>query len=65
MPWTPDMAVKHNKKATGKAGAQWSAVANSVLSKTGSDSRAIREANAVIARRKAGLDSVGGKNGKA
>lgn len=59
MPWTPDQAIKHNKKATGKAGKQWSAVANSVLSKTGNDARAIKEANAVIARRKAGLTPKG------
>lgn len=63
MPWTADQAVKHNKKAVGAAGKQWSAVANSVLSKTNNDARAIREANAVIARRKAGLDSVGRKHG--
>lgn len=58
MPWQPGDAARHNKKATGKAAKQWSAVANSVLAKTGNDGRAIREANAVIARRKMGLDSV-------
>lgn len=64
MPWASTDAGRHNKKAkSGKAAAQWSQVANSVLSKTGSDSRAIREANAVIARRKHGLDSVGAKYG--
>ena len=55
MPWNPADAVKHNKKAVGKAGRQWADVANSVLKSTGNDARAIREANAVIARRKAGL----------
>lgn len=59
MPWTA--AAKHNKKATGKAAKQWSAVANNVLARSGNDGRAIREANAVIARRKHGLDSVGAK----
>jgi hypothetical protein len=61
MPWTPNQAVRHNKKAVGgKAARQWSAVANSVLAKTGNDARAIRSANAVIARRTHGLDSVKG-----
>jgi hypothetical protein len=55
MPWKPGDAARHNKKAKGKAAAQWSAVANSVLAKTGNDGRAIREANAVIARRTHGL----------
>ena len=62
MPWVPGDAGKHNRKAkSGKASRQWAAVANSVLSKTGNDARAIREANAVIARRSHGLDSVGAK----
>lgn len=57
MPWKPSDAGRHNKKAkSGKAAAQWSAVANSVLAKTGNDARAIREANAVIARRTHGLE---------
>lgn len=58
MPWQPNQAASHNKKATGKAAKQWSAVANSVLAKTGNDATAIKSANAVIARRKMGLDSV-------
>lgn len=57
MPWNPSDAARHNKKAkSGKAAAQWSAVANSVLGKTGNDAKAIREANAVIARRTHGLE---------
>lgn len=54
MPWTPDSGpARHTKKAK-SAGAkkQWSAVANNVLTKTGDEGRAVREANAVIARRK-------------
>ena len=59
MPWTAQDAKRHNKKAkSGKASRQWAAVANSVLAKTGNDVKAIREANAVIARRSHGLDSV-------
>lgn len=58
MPWNAADAGRHNKKAKGAAAKQWSSVANSVLAKTGSDARAIREANAVIARRRHGLDSV-------
>ena len=56
MPWVAADAAKHNKKATGKAATQWAAVANSVLSTTGNDARAIREANAVVARRRYGLE---------
>lgn len=57
MPWSPADAARHTKKAKpGKSSAQWSEVANSVLKKTGSDSRAIRTANAVIARRTHGLE---------
>jgi len=59
MPWTAKDAAKHDKKANSAiAQRQWSHVANSVLAKTGDDGRAIREANAVIARRSHGLDSV-------
>jgi hypothetical protein len=59
MPWTPQDAGRHNKAAAkGKASRQWSDVANSVLKRTGDDVRAIKAANAVIARRKHGLDSV-------
>ena len=60
MPWTAADAAAYNKKAKGKATSQWAAVANSVLQRTGNDGRAVREANAVIARRKHGLDSVKG-----
>lgn len=57
MPWKPEDAGRHNKNAkSGKAASQWSSVANSVLAKTGNDGRAIREANAVIARRTHGLE---------
>ncbi len=57
MPWTASDAGRHNKKAkSGKAAAQWSTVANSVLAKTGNEGRAVREANAVIARRTHGLE---------
>lgn len=60
MPWTAKDASAKTKKAQSPAAKrQWSAVANSVLAKTGNDARAIREANAVIARRAHGLDTVG------
>lgn len=53
MPWKPsDAASKTKKAASPKAKRQWSKVANGVLKKTGNDARAIREANAVIARRR-------------
>jgi len=60
MPWTAADAAAHNKKAKGKAAAQWAAVANSVLARTGNDGRAVRAANAAVARRTHGLDSVRG-----
>lgn len=53
MPWTAKDATRHTKKAkSAVAQRQWSKVANAVLKKTGSDARAIREANAVVAARK-------------
>ena len=54
MPWSPSDAVHKTKKAGGspRAKRQWSKVANSVLSRTGDEGRAIRSANAVVAKRK-------------
>ena len=53
MPWTSRSAGKHTKKAkSATAKRQWSHVANSVLAKTGNEGRAIREANAVVKRRR-------------
>lgn len=54
MPWSKDDGpARHTKKAK-SAGArkQWAAVANNVLSKSGDEGRAVREANAVVARRR-------------
>jgi hypothetical protein len=48
MPWKPSEAPRHDKKATGKAGRQWSEVANSVLKRTGDEGLAIREASGVV-----------------
>jgi len=42
MPWTSRSAAKR----------QWRAVANSVLARTHDEGRAVREANAVIKRRR-------------
>jgi len=51
MPWMPDDATSHTKKATtAKAQRLWAEVANKVLGETGDEGRAIREANAVVAR---------------
>jgi hypothetical protein len=51
MPWTPKDATRHTKKAkSAKAKRQWSDVADSVLTRTGDEGRAIREANAVVAK---------------
>jgi hypothetical protein len=50
MPWGPQDATRHTKKAnTAKKKRQFSHVANSVLQTTGDEGRAIREANAAVA----------------
>jgi hypothetical protein len=51
MPWTPTDAERHTLKATTPTLRQlWAKVANERLEKTGDEGRAIREANAVVAR---------------
>jgi hypothetical protein len=51
MPWTPDDAQRHTHKATTQELKElWAKVANECLERTGNEGRAIREANAVIAR---------------
>jgi len=51
MPWTPNDAERHTHKATTRALKElWAKVANECLERTGDEGRAIREANAVIAR---------------
>jgi hypothetical protein len=51
MPWSPnDGPSRHTKKAsTPKKKKQWSAVANSILARTGNEGRAVRGANAAVA----------------
>jgi hypothetical protein len=51
MPWTPDDAERHTHKVTTSALKElWAKVANECLERTGDEGRAIREANAVVAR---------------
>lgn len=52
MPWKTDADVRrHDKKAKSpKRKRQWRDVANSVLRRTGDEGRAIREANAAVAK---------------
>jgi hypothetical protein len=51
MPWAPDDAERHTHKATTSAlKALWAKFANECSERTGDEGRAIREANAVIAR---------------
>jgi hypothetical protein len=51
MPWTASDAVTHTHKATtSELKELWAKVADECLEKTGDEGRAIREANAVIAR---------------
>ena len=53
MPWTPKDASRKTKKAKSPtAKRQWAHVADKVLAKTGDEGRAIREANAVVKRRR-------------
>jgi hypothetical protein len=54
MPFTPDDGpARHTKKAnTPAAKKQWSTVANKVLDDSGDDGKAIRIANAAVAKRK-------------
>jgi hypothetical protein len=51
MPWTSVDAERHTHKATTPALQElWATVANETLERTGDEARAIREANAVVAR---------------
>ena len=51
MPWTSNDAETHTHKATTPTlKALWAKVANERLENTGDEGRAIREANAVVAR---------------
>jgi hypothetical protein len=51
MPWSAKDSTRFTKKArSAKSKRQWSDVADSVLSRTGDEGRAIREANAVVAK---------------
>ena len=51
MPWTSDEAERHTHKASTAALQElWATVANETLERTGDEARAIREANAVVAR---------------
>jgi hypothetical protein len=55
MPWTPDDAERHTHKATTwELKELWAKIANECLERKGDEGRAIREANAVIARQAAG-----------
>lgn len=58
MPWSPDDGPsRHTKKAnTPKKKRQWSAVANNVLKDTGDEGRAVRAANAAVARHEFNAD---------
>lgn len=50
MPWTVADVDKHKKGLKGKKKRQWVHVANRVLSDTGDEGRAIREANSVTGK---------------
>lgn len=55
MPWTADDAARHTHKATTRDLRDlWAKVANEALERTGDEGRAIREANAVVARQAGG-----------
>jgi hypothetical protein len=51
MPWIPEDAASHTQKTTTiELQELWAQVANERLESTGNEGRAIREANAVVAR---------------
>jgi uncharacterized protein YdaT len=51
MPWNPDDAERHTKKADDpKRQRMWAEIANSVLAESRDEGRAIREANAAVAK---------------
>lgn len=51
IPWTSRDAKRHTRKAnTPKKSRQWAKVADSVLSRGGSEGSAVRQANGVVAR---------------
>ena len=51
MPWIPNDAERHTHKATTLALKElWAKITDEALDRTGDEGRAIREANAVIAR---------------
>ncbi len=51
MPWEPEDAPRHTHKAdTPHLRSLWSEVANNVLAETGDEGRAVRAANAAVAR---------------
>jgi hypothetical protein len=53
MPWTASDAKRFTKSANSPSSEdQWSKVANSVLSKTGDESQAIKAASGVVKKRK-------------
>jgi hypothetical protein len=52
MPWSANDAERHTHKATTwELKELWAKIANECLERTGDEGRAIREANAVVARR--------------
>ena len=51
MPWRPEDAPRHTRKAeTEELCRVWAEVANKTLAETGDEGRAVRTANAVVAR---------------
>ena len=53
MPWDKRGAARHTKKAdTPAKKGQWAKVANKVLRQTGDEGRAVRTANAAVAKRR-------------
>lgn len=55
MPWSAsDASAKTRKANTPKKRRQWAHVADTVLAKTQNEGRAVREANAVVARKRKG-----------
>jgi len=65
MPWQPEDAPRHTHKAdTPHLFRLWAEVANNVLAETGDEGRAVRSANAAVARAKRHPDGAEGEFGE-
>ena len=66
MPWSMASALKHTKKAVSPAKKhQWAATANAVLKASADEGKAVRVANAAVAKKPARANSMSTQKKKA